>query len=101
MTKEAAKAAEVLVFNDWFDAIEDGVRVRVRGFMEGMPEEELSCALSRPSDCRRKPGEEEAASLVAVIRHGRRERTLTGASGPCTRTSADCWLAAIERFRLG
>ena len=28
-TKEAAAAAERLLFDDWFDAIEDGVRARV------------------------------------------------------------------------
>jgi hypothetical protein len=87
--KEAATAAEVLVFDDWFDAIEDGVCVRARGIIEGMPEEELSCALPRPSDGRRKPGEEKAASLVVVIRHGRRERPLTGAFGK-TRIAAPC-----------
>ena len=37
-TKEAAVAAEVLLFDNWFDAIEDGVRARVRGFIEGMLE---------------------------------------------------------------
>ena len=41
-TKAAAVAAEVLLFDDWFDAIEDGVRARVRGFIETMLEEELS-----------------------------------------------------------
>ena len=41
-TKEAAVAAEVLLFDDWFDAIEDGVRARVRGFIDTMLEEELS-----------------------------------------------------------
>ena len=40
--KESAAAAEVLLFDDWFDAIEDGVRARVRGFIETMLEEELS-----------------------------------------------------------
>jgi len=40
----------------WFDAIEDGVRARVRGFIEAMLEEELSGALSRPRYGRRKPG---------------------------------------------
>ena len=29
-TKEAAAAAEALLFDDWFDAVEDGVRARVR-----------------------------------------------------------------------
>ena len=44
-TKEAAVAAEVLLFDNWFDAIEDGVRARVRGFIETMLEEELCDAL--------------------------------------------------------
>ena len=47
-TKEAGVAADGLLFDDWFDAIEDGVRARVRGFIETMLEAELSEALSRP-----------------------------------------------------
>ncbi len=46
-TKVAAVAAEVLLFDDWFDAIEEGC-ARVRGFIEAMLEEELSEALSCP-----------------------------------------------------
>ncbi len=61
-TKEAAAAAEGLLFDDWFDAIEDGVRARVRGFIETMLEEELCEALSRPSYGRRKSGEDAAAT---------------------------------------
>ena len=79
-TKEAAVAAEGLLFDDWFDAIEDGVRARVRGFIETMLEEELCEALSRPRYGRRKSGEDAAASVVGV-RHGDRERTLTGTFG--------------------
>ena len=83
-TKEAAVAAEALLLDDWFDAIEDGIRARARGFIETMlPEEELSEALSRPRYGRRKPGEDEAFALSVVgVRHGhRRERTLTGTFG--------------------
>src|ERR1700691_365451 len=79
-TKEAAMAAEALLLDDWFDAIEDGVRARVRGFIETMLEEELSEALSRPRYGRRKSGEDAAASVVGV-RHGHRDRTLTGTFG--------------------
>jgi transposase-like protein len=79
--KEAAVAAEVLLFDNWFDAIEDGVRARVRGFIETMLEEELSDALSRPRYGRRKPDEDEAAPSVVGVRHGHRERTLTGTFG--------------------
>lgn len=46
--KEAAVAAGLLLFEDWGDATEDGVRSRVRGFSETMLEEELDTALSRP-----------------------------------------------------
>src|SRR5208283_4845898 len=80
-TKEAAGAAEALLFDDWFDAIEDGVRTRVRGFIETMLEAELSDALSRPRYGRRKSGEEESAPSVVGVRHGRRERTLSGTFG--------------------
>src|SRR6202044_3054706 len=80
-TKEAAVAAEALLLDDWFDAIEDGVRARARGFIETMLEEELSEALSRPRYGRRKPGEDEAAPSVVGVRHGHRERTLTGTFG--------------------
>ena len=58
-TKEAGVAADGLLFDDWFDAIEDGVRARVRGFIETMLEAELCEAVSRPRYGRRKPGEDE------------------------------------------
>ena len=80
-TKEAAVAAEALLFEDWFDGIEDGVRARVRGFIETMLEAELSEALSRPRYGRRRPGEDEATPSVIGVRHGHRERTLTGTFG--------------------
>lgn len=80
-TKAAAVAADILLFDDWFDAIEDGVRARVRDFIETMLEEELDAALSRPRYGRRKPGDHDAPPAVVGCRHGRRERTLTGTFG--------------------
>lgn len=79
--KDAGVAADPLLFDDWFDAIEDGVRARVRGFIETMLEEELSGTLSRPRYRRRKPGADDAAPLVVGVRHGHRERTLIGTFG--------------------
>jgi putative transposase len=79
--KEADVAADPLLFDNWFDAIEDGIRSRVRGFIEAMMEEELSSALARPRYGRRKPGEDGAAPLMVGVRHGHRERTLTGTFG--------------------
>ena len=78
-TKEAAAAAEGLLFDDWFDAIEDGVRARVRGFIETMLKEELCEALSRPRYGRRKAGKDEGVSPLVGVRHG--HRTLTGTFG--------------------
>ena len=46
-----------------------------------MLEEELAGALSRPRYGRLKPGEDEAAPPVVGVRHGHRERTLTGTFG--------------------
>ena len=40
-TKPADVAGDAKLFDTWFDAIEDGVRGRVRGFIETMLEEEL------------------------------------------------------------
>jgi putative transposase len=79
--KDAAFAADSLLFDDWFDAIEDGVRARVRGFIETMLEEELSGTLSRPRYGRGKPNEDGEPPLVVGVRHGHRKRGLTGTFG--------------------
>ena len=63
-TKEAAVAADILLFDDWFDAMEDGVRARVRGFIETMLEEELDGALSRPRYGRCDPNDNGAPPPV-------------------------------------
>jgi transposase-like protein len=85
MTKDtttgAAVAADGLLFEDWFDAIEDGVRARVRGFIETLLEEELAGALSRPRYGRREPSQDVAPPPVIGVRHGHRERGLTGTFG--------------------
>ena len=57
ITKEANPAVEDLLFDSWKDGIEEGVRGRVREFIEAMLEEELCQALERPRYGRRKPDE--------------------------------------------
>ena len=79
ITKTASVAAEPLLFDTWFDPVEDGVRARVRGFIETMLEEELVEALSRPRYARGQPSDGEEA--VVGHRHGHRSRTLTGTFG--------------------
>jgi transposase-like protein len=81
-TKAAAVAADIMLFDNWFDSIEGGVRERVRGFIETMLEEELDGALCRPRYGRHKAnGNEKAATLLVGCRHGHRKRALTGTFG--------------------
>jgi putative transposase len=71
-----------MLFDNWFDPIEDGVRARVRGFIETMLEEELDVALSRPRYGRWKaPADGNAAAPLVGCRHGHRKRALTGTFG--------------------
>ncbi len=72
-TKAAAVAADIMLFDNWFDPIEDGVRARVRGFIETMLEEELDEALSRPRYGRRKASDNDAPASVV----GKRCETIT------------------------
>lgn len=81
ITKREASAAAGLLFANWFDPIEEGLRTKVRGFIETMIEEELTAALLRPRYARRPDGAEAAASVTGH-RHGRRTRQLTGTFGP-------------------
>ena len=80
-TKAAAVAADIMLFDNWFDPIEDGVRARVRGFIETMLEEELDEALSRPRYGRRKASDNDGPASVVGCRHGHRKRMLTGTFG--------------------
>jgi transposase-like protein len=81
-TNAAAIAADIMLFDNWFDPIEDGVRARVRGFIETMLEEELDVALSRPRYGRWKaPADGNAAAPLVGCRHGHRKRALTGTFG--------------------
>ncbi len=79
--KAAAVAADIMLFDNWFDPIEDGVRARVRGFIQTMLEEELNEALCRPRYGRRKASDNDAPASLIGCRHGHRKRTLTGTFG--------------------
>src|SRR3954465_2091481 len=69
----------------WFDPIEAGLRERVRGFIEGLIEQELTEALGRR--CHEPGG-------GAGHRHGKRERRLTGSFGTVGLTVPRARLAA-------
>src|SRR5947208_7120507 len=81
ITKDPVRAGEGSLFDNWIDAIEDGVRSRVRDFIETMLEEELSQVLGRPRYVRRQPGETGARAVAHGVRNGHRELSLTGTFG--------------------
>jgi hypothetical protein len=58
----AVIAPDLMLFDNWFDPAEDGVRERVRGFIEMMLGEELEVASPRPRYGPRKPGDNCAPS---------------------------------------
>src|SRR5512147_2815091 len=80
----------------WFDPIEAGIREQIRGFIEGLIEEELTAALGRR---RYERGSGETRSALAASprpagdRHGHRERRLRGSFGTVE--------IAVPRARLG
>src|SRR5262245_53585022 len=83
-TKQAAVGADADLFRgeEWFDPLEAGVRLRIRGFIEAMLESELDAALSRGRYERRTAEAGADCSGAGGHRHGHRERGLTGTFGP-------------------
>lgn len=71
--------------DDWFDPLENGVRNRIRGFIEQLLEAELDAALGR-GRYERGGGVagEGSAKRAAGSRHGHRERRLLGTFGTTT-----------------
>jgi transposase-like protein len=71
------------LFDNWFDAIESGIRDRVRGFIEELIRAELDEALARPRYGRRQQCVDDASSEAGAVghRHGSRKRSLTGTFG--------------------
>ena len=69
--------------DDWFDAIEVGLRERVREFIRAMIESELDTALARP--CYGRPKEDvrngDGPTGISGHRHGHRSRSLMGTFG--------------------
>ncbi len=62
---------------DWFDPLEEAVRLSVRGFIEGLVEEELALALGGRKRYQRR-------GRAVGYRNGHRDRQLIGTFGPVT-----------------
>ena len=60
--------------SEWFDPLEEAVRLQVRGFIEALLQEELEAALGR--------GRYERGEAAKGHRHGRRPRQLVTTFGP-------------------
>src|SRR5499433_1276417 len=72
------------LFDNWFDAIEVGLRERVREFIQAMIESELETALARPRYGRRPTADVQngdGPKGISGHRHGHRSRSLTGTFG--------------------
>ena len=74
----------VHLLDNWFDAIEVGLRERVREFIQAMIESELEVALARPRYGRRPTADVENGAVpngISGHRHGDRSRSLMGTFG--------------------
>jgi len=74
----------VPLLEDWFDAIEVGLRERVREFLQTMIESELETALARPRAGRRPAADAQnghGSKGISGHRHGHRSRPLMGTFG--------------------
>src|SRR5215472_14878854 len=82
LQSEAGTAVHLL--DNWFDAIEVGLRERVREFIQAMIESELEVALARPRYGRRPTADIENGEVpngISGHRHGHRSRSLMGTFG--------------------
>src|SRR5215831_8236008 len=74
----------VHLLDDWFDAIEIGLRERVREFIQAMIESELETALACPRYGRRPTADAQngdGSKPISGHRHGHRSRSLMGTFG--------------------
>jgi putative transposase len=82
--RQSEAQTTVDVLDNWFDAIEVGLRERVREFIQAMIESELETALARPRYGRRRTADVDngdGPNGVSGHRHGHRSRSLMGTFG--------------------
>ena len=75
---------EYLLFDEGFDPLENGVRTRIRSFIENLLEAELDAALGRARYRRAGAGEGGPRKGAAGSRHGHRDRRILGTFGATT-----------------
>jgi transposase-like protein len=83
-TLQSEAGTTVDLLDNWFDAIEVGLRERVREFIQAMIESELETALARPRYGRRPTADVrngDGPKGISGHRHGHRSRSLMGTFG--------------------
>jgi transposase-like protein len=83
-TLQSEAGTTVHLLDNWFDAIEVGLRERVREFIQAMIESELETALARPRYGRRPTADVrngDGPKGISGHRHGHRSRSLMGTFG--------------------
>ena len=83
-TLQSEAETRVHLLDNWFDAIEVGLRGRVREFIQAMIESELETALARPRYGRRPTADVQngdGPKGISGHRHGHRLRSLMGTFG--------------------
>jgi len=79
-TKPACGEADARLFDNSFDPIEEGLRAKVRVFIEALIEEERTAALGCPHYIRRRPDEDAPANAVGFADSA--DRNLPQMEGP-------------------
>src|ERR1700684_4243004 len=70
MPTPSSTEGEQFLCDDWFDPLENGVRTRIRGFIEELLEAELDAALGRARYERPGAGGGDSPESFAGSRHG-------------------------------
>src|SRR6204780_1800822 len=82
MPTPSSTEGEQFLCDDWFDPLENGVRTRIRGFIEELLEAELDAALGRGRYERPGAGGGDSPESFAGSRHGHRKRRILALSAP-------------------
>ena len=92
----SSTAGEHFLCDDWFDPLENGVRTRIRGFIENLLEAELDVALGRARYERPGAVDQEAPRGSVGSHHGHWERRLLGTFGAATVSGLRARLATAD-----
>ena len=100
MPTPSSSEGEQFLCDDWFDPVENGVRARIRGFIEELLEGKLDAALGRARYERPGAGGGDSTESFAGSRHGHRKRRILGTFGKARGSRQDDRMAERDHSRL-